>query len=152
MAVDNIEISNFKEAVKHLRVTGKIRYDSDIAKALGVSKSNLSSYLNGNLEPSKKFLNKFYSHYKIEPISGMVNEAQEEYRTKPALKSVSSDQANAVLMNINSYSFVSVERLCELLAKVSGRPLDEIRKRAQQLISDRRQRVEEVLRLLEDFS
>lgn len=90
MAVDNYEISKFRNAVKRLKLDGKIRYDSDIARDLGVSKGNISSYLNGNLEPSKKFLNKFYSHYKIEPVENLIQEAQSEYKTKPALKSVSS--------------------------------------------------------------
>jgi transcriptional regulator with XRE-family HTH domain len=122
----------------------------EMAALMDISEKMYGFYESGKFAGSPNKIAKYLR--KLSDLPGMVKEAQEEYRTKPALKSVSSDQANAVLMNINSYSFVSVELLCELLSKVSGRPLDEIRKRAQQLISDRRQRVEEVLRLLEDFS
>jgi len=56
-----------QDAVKMLKKSGAIRYDSDIARDLNHSKGNISSYLSGKVVPSENFLKQFYNFYKIQP-------------------------------------------------------------------------------------
>lgn len=155
MAVDNLLQKEFTEAVKTLKLNGVIRYDADIAKALGHSKGNISGYMSGKMIPSRRFLQKFYKFYKIEPPENptlaMVSEARAQYKTRQTINGISADQNSMLAMNTNSYVFVLLELQCEAISRDTGEPLDKVRERVRRLIHDRRQRTEQVLKQLEEF-
>lgn len=52
---------------RDVEALGLKRPVATIAEKTGVSKGNVSSYLNRRLSPSENFLNKFYESFKIEP-------------------------------------------------------------------------------------
>lgn len=52
-------------AIAHLKGSGVIRRDNDVAEDIGYTKSVVSGYKSGNAKISSDFIKKFENHYKI---------------------------------------------------------------------------------------
>lgn len=55
----------FQKAIKWLIYEGKIKTDKDIAGAVGLDKSTVSTYLSGSKKASKNFVEKFEGAFKL---------------------------------------------------------------------------------------
>ena len=57
--------SVFQEAIKKLIYDGKIKTDKDIAGAVGLDKSTVSTYLSGKKKASRNFIEKFEEVFQL---------------------------------------------------------------------------------------
>lgn len=102
------------EHVKTLKSLGVIRFDSDLARDLGYSKGNISSYLKGKLEPSRSFMEKFYKFYNMEPLENLSKNALHEpsqvyQKEKITLSPEGKVKRNKVLSGFNQVPYYDVD-------------------------------------------
>ncbi len=64
--MENTLNPELRTAVAHLKAEKRIRFDADIVRATGYSKSVVSAYINGNLEASREFVQKFEEAFKLD--------------------------------------------------------------------------------------
>lgn len=62
-AKENYDTKWLNEAIKKLKGLGVIQFNKEIAKATETFPSNLTTYINGTVQPSKPFIRKFLKVY-----------------------------------------------------------------------------------------
>lgn len=140
-------MKTLKQALNELRATGVIRYDSDIAKALGVGKALISNLINGRGKISNDFKIKFKDVYDID-ISDEVHVLQSEFeQTKKAYEQkgysdkspppLDQGQIAHMILSNSSVSLASFDLLCRAVAILENRDLAEVREEASQVTHDK---------------
>ena len=121
---------------------------TEIAENIGYSRSYLSSVrASGGNDTIIQLLRAKYNTVLDDTVQKF-DAAREHYIQQghsANAPTIGQDQANTLLIAINSATYANTELLCELLAKAKGEPIDQVRARANQLPRAKLRTVEQLL-------
>lgn len=136
-------MNQFTQAVEALKRKKVIKYDSDISRDLGISKSIVSEYR--KFRPlTESFIEQFNNKYgvhgvtlSISDIVATFQQSNQSYESHGAPSKLILPKAEYDMMLNSAISSTALDLICRLLAKVEGTPIEQIRDEVNQLLKDK---------------